>query len=414
MDKEISPAELNRARRKRLLIAAACAVVLIAGFLIFRYAVKPSLKASSFTTAVVEKGDVDNTISATGEILPEFEEVITSPINASIREVHLDAGNAVASGQSILQLDKTAAQTEYEKGKFQLESKLNNLRKLKLELGKSYFDLQSNNSIKQLRINSLRADVENARRLFKAGGGTREDVEQAEMELKVAGLEKEQLDNEVRSKQQTMQVEIRESEIAIAIQRQELQTLLRKLEQASIIATRGGVVTWVNRNIGAAIREGEELARIADLRSFKVTGSISDTYLSRLYSGMPVLVRVNNEDIRGTIATIHPAVQNGVATFDITLRERNHKALRPKMKTDVFLVTATAGNVLRVSNGPAFKGSGTQDIFVVSNGKAYRRRVHTGMSNFDYVELKNNVRAGEVVITSDMTEYKHAREIDIQ
>ncbi len=37
--------------------------------------------------------------------------------------------------------------------------------KLQLELDKSFYDITSNNKIKQLRINSLEADVENARRL---------------------------------------------------------------------------------------------------------------------------------------------------------------------------------------------------------------------------------------------------------
>lgn len=414
MDKEISPAEIKRASRKRWLIAGACLTAAVAGFLLLRYAVKPVLRAATITTAVVERGNVENTISASGEILPEFEEVITSPVSAAIREIHEDAGATVTPGQPILQLDKTAAQAEYEKGKFQLEAKQNDLRRLRLELDKSYFDLKSNNSIKQLRIASLQAAVENARRLFKAGGGTREDIEQAEMELKVARLEKEQLENEIKSKQQTMQVEIRESQIAIAIQQQELQTLYSKLSRATITAGRGGVITWVNRNIGAAIREGEELVRIADLGSFKVTGSISDTYLNRLHNGMTAIVRVGNEDVRGSITTVHPAVQNGVVTFDIALQQRNHQLLRPRMKAEVFLVTATVSNVLRVANGPAFKTAGLQEIFVVKNGKAYRRRVQTGLSNFDYIELKDNIQAGEVVVTSDMSEFKHAREIAIQ
>ena len=73
-----------------------------------------------------------------------------------------------------------------------------------------------------MRINSLEADVENAKRLYKAGGGTREDVEKAELNLKVARLEKQQLENEIKSKQQTMQVEMREAEIAADIEQNDL------------------------------------------------------------------------------------------------------------------------------------------------------------------------------------------------
>lgn len=413
MDKPIE-AEVTQKRKKKYLLITILSIAVIAVAIFFlRFAFKTALSNKDITTSVVEIGNIENTINASGEIRPEFEEVITSPVNASIQEIILDAGSKVATGQSILKLDRSSIQVEYEKGKFQLESKQNDIRKLKLELDKSYFDLKSNNNIKQLRINSLTADVENSKRLFKAGGGTREDVEKAELNLKVAQLEKEQLENEIKSKQQTMEVEIRESQIATAIQQNELKELMRKVQLASIQSTRGGVVTWVNKNIGATIREGEALARIADLGSFKVTGSISDAQLSHLHNGMPAIIRINETEIRGSIINVYPAVENGIVTFDIQLNERNHQLLRPNLKVEVFLVTATGTNVMRVANGPAFGGVKDQDIFVLKNGKAERRKVQLGMSNFEYMELKDNVKPGEVVITSDMSEYKHVKEITI-
>jgi HlyD family secretion protein len=364
-------------------------------------------------TAVVEKGDIENTISATGEILPEFEAIITSPINASVQKVIIDAGSKVKAGESILTLDKTASQTEFEKLKFQFESKRNDIQKLKLELDKSFYDIKSNNDIKQLRINSLEADVENAKRLFKAGGGTREGIEQAELNLKVAKLEKQQLENEIKSKQQTMQVEMKEAGIAAAIQGNDLHELERKLQLANIVATRDGVVTWVNRNIGAAVHEGDALARIADLGSFKVQGSISDNYLDQLHNAMSAVIRINETQVRGTVVNIQPSVQNGLVSFTIQLDERNNKLLRPNLKVDVFLVTSSKRDVLRVANGAAFKGASAQDIFVLYNGKAERRTVHIGMTNFDFVEILDNVKPGDVIITTDMSSYKNAKEITI-
>jgi HlyD family secretion protein len=298
--------------------------------------------------------------------------------------------------------------------KFQLETKKNEISKLKLDLEKSYYDIQSNNDIKQLRIGNLTDAVENAKRLFKAGGGTREDIEQAELNLKVAQLEKKQIENEIKSKQKTMQLEEKEAEIAAAIQQNDLNELQRKLNLANVVATRSGVVTYVNKNIGANIKEGETLAKIADLSSFKVTGSLSDSYLDQLHNGMPVIVRFNDTQLHGSVSNVYPSVQNGIITFDIQLDERNNKQLRPNMKVDVYLVTAVHNKVMRVANGPAFKGASPVDIFVVSNGKAEKRSVHTGLSNFDFVELKDGVKPGNVVITSDMTEFKNSKELTVK
>lgn len=413
MDTMIEAEVQSKKKKKTILIIVVTLVAVALVSWSMRIVFVPSIDKKDFVSAVVETGDIENTITASGEVLPEFEEVISSPINASVQNVLLDAGTQVKAGEPVLTLDKSASQTEYEKMKFELETKRNSISKLKLELDKSFYDIQSNNDIKQLRIGSLEADVENAKRLYKAGGGTREDIEKAELALKVANLEKQQLENEIKSKQQTMQLEMRQSEIDAAIQENDLKALERKLTLANIVTTRAGVITWINKNIGTMVNEGDPLVRIADLSSFKIQGSISDNYLDQLRNGMAVIIRINENTMRGIVNNIYPAVQNGIVTFDIQLAERNNAVLRPNMKVDVYLVTDAKKNVMRVANGGAFKGASTQDIFIISNGKAIRKSAHIGLSNFDYVELKDNVKPGDVVITSDMSSFKNASEIKI-
>ncbi|MCC8411256.1 HlyD family efflux transporter periplasmic adaptor subunit [Mucilaginibacter sp. UR6-1] len=414
MDQLIEKEVTARKQKKSILIGVVLVLILAAAIWLVRANFKTSINRSELTTATVEVGSVENTLNASGEVLPEFEEILTSPISASIKSVVMDAGNKVRTGQSVLSLDKSAAQTEFEKINFQIQSKRNEISKLRLDLNKSFFDIRSNNDIKQLRIGSLADAVENARRLFKAGGGTREGIDQAELNLKVAQMEKKQLENEIKSKQQTMQIEIKEAEIALAIQENDLRELKRKLQLADIVATRGGVVTYVNKNIGASVHEGDALARIADLSSFKVNGSISDSYLDKLHNGMPVIVRVNDAQLKGHVQNVYPSVQNNTVNFDIQLDERNNKQLRPNMKVDVYLVTDVRGKTLRVANGAGFKGTADQDVFVLNGNKAVRKAVRLGLSNFDYVEIKYGLKTGDVVITSDMSEYKNARELTIK
>jgi HlyD family secretion protein len=414
MDTVIEEEVTARKKKSAIIIITVVIAVFAMAVWLLRSSLKSTIKKTEITTAVVEKGSVENTLNATGEVLPEFEEILTSPINASIKKVLMDAGNKVKAGQSILTLDKSATQTEFERLNFQLQSKRNEISKLKLDLNKSFFDIRSNNEIKQLRISNLADAVENAKRLFKAGGGTREGIEQAELNLKVAQLEKKQLENEIKSKQQTMQIEIKEAEIALAIQENDLHELQRKLNLANIIATHTGVVTWINKNIGATVREGESLARIADLGSFKVNGSVSDNYMDQLHNGMPVIIRVNDTQMKGHVANVYPSIQNSIVTFDVQLDERNNKLLRPNMKVDVFLVTELHNNVMRVANGPAFKGASAQDVFVINGDKAEKRTVHIGLTNFDFVEIKDGLKPGDVVITLDMSEYKNSSELTIK
>ncbi|GAA4320308.1 efflux RND transporter periplasmic adaptor subunit [Mucilaginibacter gynuensis] len=414
MDTLIEAEVIQKRNKKNIILVASAIVLLIVCLLLVRSIFGSTIGKADFTTGTVEIGNIENTISASGEVLPEFEEVITSPVNAAIKTALMDAGKKVKSGQPILVLDKSSTENEYTKLKFQLETKRNEIKKLKLDLNKSFFDMQSNNAIKQLRISSLQDAVENAKRLFKAGGATREDIEQAELNLKVALLEKKQLENEIKSKQQTMQVEVKEAELASAIQQNDLSELERKLKLANVSATREGVITYINKNIGASVHEGDVLVRIADLGSFKVSGTVSDNYLNQLHAGMPVIIRVNDMPLRGHVANVYPSVQNGIVSFDVQLDERNNKQLRPNMKVDAYLVTDAHSKIMRLPNGAAVKGVGKQDVFVVSKGKATRRTVTLGMSNFDYVEIVDGLKPGDVVIITDMSEYKNAKEIQIK
>jgi len=413
MDRSIEVEVSARKKKQRSIIIVAVVVALLLTIWFVRGVLKPSLSSSDIMTSKVETGAVENTISATGEVLPEFEEIIASPIQASIQEVLLDPGKKVVKGQSILRLDKSATQSEYERLKFQMESKANEISKLHLTLEKSFYDIKSNNNIKELRISNLKDNVSAAQRLLKAGGGTREDVEKAALDLKVAQLEKQQLENEIRSKQQTMKIEIREAEIALAIQQNDLQALKRKLDRAEVVASRDGVVTWVNKNIGASINEGEALVRIANLSSFKVAGSMSDNMLDQIYNAMPAIVRVGESHLRGSIANISPSINNNIVSFELRLDQKDAKVLRPNQKVDVFLVTQTRPKVMRVANGPAFNGSGKQDIFVLKNGVAERRAVETGLSNFDFIEIRSGLRLGDEVITNDMSAYKNYQSIPL-
>ena len=160
--------------------------------------------------------------------------------------------------------------------------------------------------------------------------------------------------------------------------------------------------------------QGESLARIADLGSFKIKATISDTYLDQVKVQMPVLIKINDSTIKGSVTNINPSVQNGVVSFDVAIDQKANLQLRPNMKVEVFLITATQNNVMRVKNGTAFKGGVTQEIFVLENGKAVRKTVNIGASNFDYIQIKDGVKQGDVVIISDMKEYKDQPEIEVK
>ena len=416
MDKELAPEITSRARNRSVWLGVVA--VIAVGFVVFwlRNALKTSVESEKIRTATAEIGPVENSLNATGEVIPAYEQIYTSPIRASIRRILLMPGTAVKPGQPILDLDKSLTEIELEKLNDQLALKRNGIDQLRMKLNKSLYDAEVNDQIKLLNINRLRADVEGTQRLQKVGGSTVEDVTRAENALRVAELEKKQLENDLAYNRQSMSASLRETTLQAQIEEKNLKELTHKLKQADIISDRAGVLTWVNENIGSSVNEGEILAKLADLGSFRVEGSCSDVYAEQVKVGLPVIIKVNESSLRGLISQVKPAVKNGIVQFVIQLDNSHHASLRPNMKVEVFVVTDRVAKAVRVANGPVFKGKRMQYVYVLPKGSnvAHRREVALGLSNFDFVEIKRGLQAGEQLILTDLSEYEHLEEITIE
>jgi HlyD family secretion protein len=414
MDRELAPEIIRKQRFKGWGTGLMVVLALAGTYFVLSKILRTQVRQSELRVAVAEIGKVENTLSASGEVIPAFEQVLASPINASIKQVLLTPGAAVRPGQQILILDKSLSLLELEKFKDQLELKRNGVDRLKLQLEKDALDDELDNQIKGLRINSQKAELEDIRRLYKVGGRTLEDISNAENILKISELEKDKLENQVRYNRQSKSSNLRESELQVRIQENALKEFQHKLKMADILADRPGVLTWVNDKVGSTVREGEMLAKIADLKSFKIEGSASDTYAEQVQVGLPVIVRVNETDLRGMITQIKPAVENDVVQFSVQLEDAQNAVLRPSMRVEIFVVTSRAKQSVRVANGPAFNGKRRQSVFVLDKNVARRREIEVGLSNFDHVEIKSGIRPGERVIVSDLSRFEHLREITLK
>ncbi|GAA4392985.1 efflux RND transporter periplasmic adaptor subunit [Hymenobacter koreensis] len=413
MDRAISPAIVAKRRRQRWLIAVAALLAVAAGLWAFRGVLRPSISADELLTASVETGDVEASLTATGLVIPAREAVITSPIQSTIRRVNLAVGAKVQPGQAILELDRELTSSSLAKLQDEQLQNRNKSTQLQLTLERSLNDLQSQEKVQQEKVRSLQSALRDEQYLLKIGSGTQESVRQAELTLKIAQLELQRLHDQIRNQRQANVADERELSYTMQIQERNIAELAGKLRQANISADQAGVLTWVNEDIGSTVNQGQVIARIADLSAFRVRGTIADTYADSLHVGDDVVVRLNGTDLRGRVSTISPAVDKGVVTFYVALNENNHAALRPNLRADVFVVTRAHRGVTRVKNGPFYKGGHEQLVFVVADGKATRRTVRFGSSNFDYVQVLQGLKPGEEIVLTDMKNHEQATELKI-
>lgn len=158
MDRELATEFVNRSRRKSWLIGLAIVGGLVIGILALQSVLKTTVDGSKIRTALVQTGPVENTLSATGEVIPAYEQTIASPIRASIRKVLLTSGARLQPGMAILELDKSLTQIDYEKLQDQVALKQNGIKQLRMKLDKDLYDANVSDQIKRLSINKLKAE----------------------------------------------------------------------------------------------------------------------------------------------------------------------------------------------------------------------------------------------------------------
>jgi len=412
MDRPVSSSTQQK-RSFRTLLKISLAIGVLAGVvLLFRQFLKPKIAPNQFVTAAVVRGTIENTFTATGIVVPGFEEQVNAPISTQIKNTFLTSGTAVQAGDKILSLHKEFIQLEYESAKDQLELRKNNIVQLQLEYDKNLKELDYDNQIKSLQIAGIEADVQDAKRLNKIGGATAEEVERAELALKIARLEQQKMANELQYRKSVSTSDKRNLELELLIEEKALKKSKQQLSQTIVTAPRAGVITWINEAIGKQVNIGDPLVRIADLGKFRIEATCSDRYSATLKVGMSVKVRIDNQNLLGRITSILPAVKNNTLSFIINLDEANNKLLKPNMQVEVFIISNKKENVLLTKNGAGFKGGATQYLFKIQDGKAIRTTVQLGLSNKDKIEISGGgIQEGDMVIISDMKDQEHVSSI---
>lgn len=414
MDRPLTPEFLKRQNVRRALQITGAVLLVVISFTMISSWLHPAIKRSRIRTAKVEIGPMEATITASGTVAPEFEQVLSSPIDSRLLRALKKPGEMLAPGEAILELDLSGAQLEFDKFNDQIALKENQQAQLRIDLDKTLTDLQTRLHIQKLRREFLESKSEQQQQLFTIGGSSKEQLRQSKLEEEIAALELTQLETTIRNTEQSLKNQLEGVATEIRILQKERSERQHQLSLASTRAESPGVLTFALTQEGATVRKGEVLARIADLNAFRVVATVSDVHAPRLFVDMPVKVKVNEDFLAGKVTGILPAVENGVMTMHVSLEDKASKLLRSNLRVDVLLITAAKARVLRVKKGPFVNGEGAHEAFVLRDDVALRRPIRIGLASFDFYEVVEGLSEGEEVIISDMRDFIHMEEVKVK
>jgi len=415
MDREID-VTFRRKRLMRRVSVAILSVALVAAVFIWGpRLIKPSVVRARIRTAKVDTGPIEATITASGTVVPEFEGVISSPVNARVLKILKRPGAVLSKGDPILELDLNESRLAVEKLNQQIELKQNQQAKAKLDLENTLIDLQSRWEIKNLEYKASKAATARNRELRRQGLMSEERLREVEFIEEKAAFELKQLEESKRNAQASTKTQLEGLALEMKTLEQERVEARRQLELATTKSDRHGVLTWVIDEEGATVQKGAVLARIADLSAFRVEATVSDVHANRLSFGQPVRVKLNDElSLPGAIARINPTVNNGVITLVVGLEDKSNAQLRSNLRVDVLIATERKDGVLRIRQGPSVSGEGVRDIFVIRGDVALKTAAKFGVAGADHCEVVQGLLEGDEVIISDMTDYMHVKEVKLR
>ena len=414
MDREISK-EVQRKEQRKQFIRIGTAV---GGFIVLIVVVismlQTSLKRKDLNISTVDKGVIEVSVSASGKVIPAFEEIINSPINSRIVEVYKRGGDSVDVGTPILKLDLQSAETEYNKQLDEEQMKSLQLEQQRVTNHNKLSEMEMNLKVSRMELDRKAVDLRNERYLDSLGAGTTDKVRQVELDYNVSILKLKEDEQKYKNEQALAEADLKVKELELNIFRKSLAETRRTLEDAQIRSPRKAILTYVNNEIGSQIGQGAKVAIVSDLSHFKIEGEIADTYGDRIAAGSKAVIKIGSEKLDGTVSDVTPLSKNGVISFTVQLEEDNHKRLRSGLKTDVYVMNAVKDDVLRIANSSYYVGKGEYELFVVNGNQLLKRKVQLGDSNFEYVEVVSGLQEGDQVIVSDMNAYKDKNKLKIE
>lgn len=295
--------------------------LLITALFVWRLAFAGQSEKLQYNTATVERGDIENLVTATGILQPRDYVDVGAQVSGQLKVLHVDVGSEVKSGDLLAEIDATVYAANVDGTRAQLISQQAQLRDRDAQL-------------KLAQINYQRQ-----KNLQKADASTQEALESAEASL-----------TSVSAQMDVLRAQIQQTESNLRAQE-------ANLDFANIYAPMDGTVVSLTARQGQTLNTNQTaptIMRIADLSTMTVQTQVSEADVGKLRVGMPVYFTTLGSQGRRWYSQLDriqptPEVLNNVvlynALFDVPNEQR---VLMTQMSTQVFFISAQAKDVLLV------------------------------------------------------------------
>lgn len=361
-----------KAKKKLTLIIIAAIVVI--GVVVWISWGPTAKHKVTYVTAAVSKGDISNSVTATGTVEPVTKVEVGTQVSGIIDKLYADYNSVVKKGQLIAEMDRITLQSE-------LESK-----KAAYDGTKAEFEYQQKNYARNKALHEKNL------------------ISDTDYELTVYNYEK--------------------AKSSFASSKADLAKAQRNLDYTTITSPIDGIV--INRAVeeGQTVAAGFETPTLftiaADLTQMQVVADVDEADIGGVEEGQRVSFNVDaypNDLFEGKVTQVRleATTESNVVTYEVVISAHNPDLkLKPGLTANVTIYILDKQNILCVPSkalrfNPEKTIIGKEDIVKNCEGehKLWTREgntftahpVQTGISNSIQTEILSGIAEGTPVIT---------------
>ena len=362
-------------------------------------------ESNTYSWDVISKGDIRETITASGEIQARTKISIGTSVMGEIKALHVKDGQDVKAGDPLVTID----QERLKQGLLQAQAALEGVRQ---DAGR-------------LKAAKTRAEENFTRMesLFKQGLISDEEYRQARLNRETSALSFQSAEANVQqsvANLASMRDSLSKSELRAPISGRV--TGLKALKGETAIPGQSnlpGAMLMVISDMSEIIAEIKvNESEVVRTRVGQTAQVMVESFPGRVFPGKVYEVATASEKIGQDANMYLVKVALDMTSQDVT-------SLRPGMSARAVVLTNEVKGALRVPLQSVLEREGTMEdaqkkgllspegrniAFVVKDGRAVERTVKTGIANTQFLEVKEGLQEGEKVLTGPVRKLKEMKE----
>ena len=365
----------------------------------------PTVERATVFIDTVKRGPMLRQVRGLGTLVPEEILYIAANDEGRVDRRLVQPGTKVEPNTIILELSNKRLEQEVFEAKSQLKAAEAEYANLQVQLETERLDREAAAAQVEAEFLQAKAQLDADEQQAEAGLISR-------LTLTKSQVEAEQLATRLRLERERLGIRRKSVEVQLAAQQAEIERVtglygLRRnqLEQLRVRAGIHGVLQQLEVEVGELVTPGKVLARVSNPEKLKARLRIPETQAKDVQLGQKAEIDTRNGVVRGTVARIDPAVEDGTVTVDVKLAGALPKGARPDLSVDGTIELERLADVLYVGRPVYGQPDSTIGLFKLEADAehALRVQVRIGKMSVNLVEIRDGVELGDQVVLSDMS-----------